>query len=77
MRPRNLTLRGVEIRRLHGAITNGGRLRLVGSASVKDNCKNTIVDYGVMVMNGVSRFSRTCPMSAGHPLGGCSSTPAA
>ena len=57
----NLTLRDVEIRRLHGAITNGGRLRLVGSASVEDNCKNAVVNYGVMVMNGVSRISRTCP----------------
>jgi predicted outer membrane repeat protein len=57
----NLTLRDVEIRRLHSAITNGGRLRLVGSASVEDNCKNAVVNYGVMVMNGVSRISRTCP----------------
>ena len=57
----NLTLRDVEIRQLHSAITNGGRLRLVGSASVEDNCKNAVVNYGVMVMNGVSRISRTCP----------------
>jgi hypothetical protein len=54
----NLTLSDVEVRRLYGGIANEGRLRLIGAASVEDNCRSGVVNHGVMAMRDTSRVVR-------------------